>query len=45
MLKPYQLMQQRMAVLEGIARGEQAAAEGRTATHAQAKQRLAKWLK
>jgi prevent-host-death family protein len=44
-VETYQLMQQRMAVLEGIARGEQAAAESRTATHAQAKQRLAKWLK
>lgn len=44
-VETYQLMQQRMAVLEGIARGEQAAAEGRTVTQAQAKQRLAKWLK
>jgi hypothetical protein len=38
-------MQQRMAVLEGIARGEQAVAEGRTASHAQAQARLARWLK
>jgi predicted transcriptional regulator len=38
-------MQQRMAILEGIARGEQAVAEGRVATHAQAKKRLARWLK
>ena len=44
-VETYQLMQQRMAVLEGIARGEQALAEGRTATHAQAKKRLARWLK
>ena len=40
----YQLMQQRMATLEGIARGEQAIAEGRVATHAQAVKRLAGWL-
>lgn len=44
-VETYQLMQQRLAVLEGIARGEQALAEGRAATHAQAKKRLARWLK
>ena len=41
----YESMQRRMSVLEGIARGEQAVAEGRVATHAQAKTRLARWLK
>lgn len=40
----YQLMQQRMSVLEGIALGEQAIAEGRVITHDQAKARLARWL-
>lgn len=44
-VETYQLMQQRMTVLEGIARGEQAIAEGRVATHAEAKTRLARWLK
>ena len=44
-VESFQLMQQRMTVLEGIARGEQAIAEGRVATHAQAKKRLARWLK
>ena len=44
-VETYQLMQQRMAILEGIARGEQALAEGRVTTHAQAKKRLARWLK
>ena len=44
-VESYQLMQQRMTVLEGIARGEQAIAEGRVATHVQAKKRLARWLK
>ena len=44
-VETYQLMQQRMAILEGIARGEQALAESRVATHAQAKKRLARWLK
>lgn len=44
-VETYQLMQQRMAVLEGIARGEQAVAEGRVANQAQARKRLARWLK
>jgi prevent-host-death family protein len=44
-VETYELMQQRMAVLEGIARGEQAIAEGRTATQAEARKRLARWLK
>jgi predicted transcriptional regulator len=34
-----------MTLLEGIARGERAMEEGRTLTHAQAKQRMARWLK
>jgi predicted transcriptional regulator len=38
-------MEQRMAILEGIARGEQAVAEGRVVSHAQAKKRLARWLR
>ncbi len=44
-VETYQLMQQRMGVLEGIARGEQAIAEGRVATQDQARKRLARWLK
>ena len=44
-VESYQLMQRRMTLLEGIARGELAIAEGRVATHAQAKTRLARWLK
>lgn len=44
-VETYQLMQQRMNVLEGIARGEQAVSEGRVLTHDQAKARLARWLK
>ena len=44
-VETYELMQQRMNVLEGIARGEQAIAEGRVITHDQAKARLARWLK
>ncbi|QDW67902.1 prevent-host-death family protein [Luteimonas granuli] len=44
-VESFELMLQRMTVLEGIARGEQAIAEGRVATHAQARKRLARWLK
>ena len=44
-VESYQLQQTRMAILEGIARGEMAAAEGRTLSQAQAQERLAKWLK
>lgn len=44
-VETYELMEQRMATLEGIARGEQALAEGRVASHAQAKKRLDRWLK
>lgn len=44
-VESYELMQQRMTVLEGIARGEQAVAEGRVTTPAQARKRLARWLK
>ncbi|NOT87450.1 MAG: type II toxin-antitoxin system Phd/YefM family antitoxin [Lysobacter sp.] len=44
-VETYERMQQRMTILEGIARGEQAVAEGRVATHDQARTRLARWLK
>lgn len=44
-VESYELLQQRMTVLEGIARGELAVAEGRVVSHAQAKTRLARWLK
>lgn len=44
-VETYELMQQRMNVLEGIARGEQAVADGRVLTQDQARTRLARWLK
>ncbi|HJS36334.1 MAG TPA: type II toxin-antitoxin system Phd/YefM family antitoxin [Pseudoxanthomonas sp.] len=44
-VETYETLLSRMAVLEGIARGEQAVAEGRAVTHRQAKDRLARWLK
>jgi hypothetical protein len=39
------LLQKRMKLLEGIARGEKAIEEGRSLSQAQAKQRMARWLK
>jgi prevent-host-death family protein len=44
-VETFERMRQRMAILEGVARGEQAVAEGRVASHAQAKKRLARWLR
>ena len=40
----FEMMQDRMALLEGIARGERAILEGRTLTHAKARGRMKKWL-
>jgi prevent-host-death family protein len=44
-VETYELQQRRMALLEGIARGEMAVAEGRAQSHTQAKARMARWLK
>lgn len=44
-VESYENLQRRLAVLEGIARGERALEQGRTATHKQAKARMARWLK
>ena len=44
-VETYEALQQRMSLLEGIARGERAIEEGRTVSHAQARQRMARWLK
>ena len=44
-IEDYESMQNRMNILEGIARGETALLEGRTISHAQAKERMSKWLK
>ena len=41
----YQFMLNRMQILEGIAKGEQAIRDGHTFTHAEAKEKLKKWLK
>lgn len=43
-VETYETLQRRVAILEGIARGERAVEEGRTFTQAEAKQRLVRWL-
>jgi prevent-host-death family protein len=43
-VESYEFMQDRLRVLEGIARGERAILENRTSSHAQAKQKMKKWL-
>jgi len=43
-VETFEMQQRRMAILEGIARGERALAEGRTLTHEEVEKRLAKWL-
>ncbi len=40
----FELMQDRMRILEGIARGERAILENRTLTQDEAKRRMKKWL-
>jgi len=44
-VETYEALQRRVSLLEGIARGERAIEEGRTLSHAQAKQRMARWLR
>jgi len=41
----YEFMVDRMKILEGIAKGEQAIREGRIMDMAQAKEKMNKWLK
>jgi prevent-host-death family protein len=43
-VESYDAMQQRMRLLEGIARGERAIDEDRVVTHAAAKKRIKRWL-
>ena len=39
------MMQNRMEILDGIAKGETAILDNRTYTHAEAKDKMSKWLK
>ena len=40
----FELLQRRMEILEGIARGEVAVLEGRTLSNSKAKESLSRWL-
>ena len=40
----YQMMQRRMSILEGIARGEQAIRDDQVMSNAKAKEQMNKWL-
>ena len=44
-VQSYEALQRRVAVLEGIARGERAIEQGRVMTNAKARARMARWLK
>jgi prevent-host-death family protein len=44
-VETFDRLQARMALLEGIARGERAVEEGRVVSHEDAKERMARWLK
>lgn len=41
----FEMMQKRMAILEGIARGEKAIKEGQVVSNQTAKEQMKKWLK
>jgi prevent-host-death family protein len=43
--KDFELMQSRMEILEGIARGERAILENRVYSQEEAKEKMNKWLK
>ena len=43
-VEAFELMQDRMRILEGIARGERAILENRTYTQKEAKEKMKKWL-
>jgi len=43
-VETYEKLNQRLAILEGIARGERAIEQGRIISHTVAKKRLARWL-
>jgi prevent-host-death family protein len=44
-VEDYEFMQQRMQILEGVARGEQAIKSGDIFSNEDAKEKMSKWLK
>ena len=43
-VEDYEFMQQRIAIFEGVARGEQAIKNGDTFSNQEAKEKMSKWL-
>jgi len=43
-VQTFEVMQRRMEILEGVARGEKAIREGRTLTSKQARAKMRQWL-
>ena len=44
-VEDYEFMQQRMAILEGVARGEQAIKNGDVLSNQEAEEKMSQWLK
>ena len=44
-VQDYEFMQRRLALLEALSKGERAHLDKKTTTHAQARERMSKWLK
>lgn len=44
-VQDYEFMQKRLELLEGLSRGERAVLEGKMVSHADAKEKMGKWLK
>jgi len=44
-VEDYEMMQNRMEILDGLARGESAIFESRVFTQSEAKEKMSKWLK
>ena len=44
-VEAFDTLNRRLGILEGIARGERAIEDGRVVTHAEARKRMARWLK
>jgi len=44
-VEDYEMMQNRMEILDGLARGESAILENRVYTQSEAKEKMSKWLK
>lgn len=44
-VQDYEFMQRRLALLEGLSKGERAMLDGKTVSHGEAKDRMQKWLR